>query len=217
MGRESFCLSIHPGVRDAVVDVWTLACPAEHPSAHGSWTAAERWVRSRESGWGRLKVPAPFTGCRVPSRRGARRVSSSCLLTGRRGASDTSRIVGGGLSACQPLPTLPHLSPPGFPLRERTIRRGTEPGQGDHVPECLRAAGGAAHAPCKEASGEIQGWCPGEVAPLGPPTLMGLCPLSPRRCRGRAGCSRQQDALAATAMPHSVMRDQRSTHIPPTP
>lgn len=114
VGRESFCLSVRPGVRDAVVDAWTLACPAGHPSAHGSWTAAERWVRSREWGWGLLKVPAPFTGCRVPSQRGAGGVSSSCLLTGRRGASDTSRIAGGGLGACQPLPTLPHLSPQGF-------------------------------------------------------------------------------------------------------
>lgn len=120
---------------------------------------------------------------------------------------------------CLPAPAhSPTSVPPGFPLRERTIRRGTEPGQGDHVPECPRAAGGTAHAPCKEAPGEIQGWCPGEVAPLGSPTLMGLCPLSPRRCRGRAGCSsRQQDALAATAMPHSMTRDQRSTRIPPPP
>lgn len=120
---------------------------------------------------------------------------------------------------CLPAPAhSPTSVPPGFPLRERTIRRGTEPGQGDHVPECPRAAGGTAHAPCKEAPGEIQGWCPREVAPLGPPTLMGLCPLSPRRCRGRAGCSsRQQDALAATAMPHSMTRDQRSTRIPPPP
>lgn len=59
--------------------------------------------------------------------------------------------------------------------------------------------------------------CPGEVVPPGPATLTGLCPLSPGHCRGRAGCSsRHQDAPAATAVPRSMARDQRSTHVPVT-
>lgn len=75
---------------------------------------------------------------------------------------DASRVTGGrgGLGGCQPLPALPRLPPPGFPHWERTVRRGTEPGQGAHVPKRPGATGGAARALCEEAPGEMQGWVP---------------------------------------------------------
>lgn len=65
--------------------------------------------------------------------------------------------------------------------------------------------------------------CPGEVAPLGSPTLTRFFAFPPGHCRGREGCrSGQQDAPAATVMPCSVARDQRSmdvslaSAVPPT-
>lgn len=139
-------------------------------------------------------MPVPLTWCRVPSQCGAEGVPPAA-------GGGLQTHVRGGLTGCQPLPAPPHL-----PLRvsfqeeDGSARDGA--GVQSPCPRCPGAAVGGACAHCKGTPGEMRGWVPGEVAPLGPSTLTGLCWLPPGHCR------EERDAAAASNKMHQQQRQQ---------
>lgn len=135
----------------------------------------------------------------------------SSRLSGRRGALDTSHIVRGGLSGFQPLPALPHLPPQGFLSGRGWFGEGQEIGRGADVLNTLEQLVKGHMPTAKRPQVKYRAGCPGEVASPRPPTLTGLCSLSP-------GHWMQQQAArctgSRTGSHYSVTRDQHSIHMP---